>query len=267
MCVPSLFLAHNVLPHETRPWDIWLARKTLGLGCGYVVQSQDEHARLLSLLPGRRVEVVPHPVHYMFVDQSLPQDEARQRLGIPPSAPVLLFFGFVREYKGLRYLLEAMPLVRAALADVQLLIVGEFWQGKQAYLNQIQCLEIERNVIIVDQYVSNEDIPTYFSAAAVVVLPYIQVTQSAVVQLAFGFGVPVITTRVGGLPEVVVDGLNGLLVEPQDPPGLAWAIIRYFETAGLEQALRENIHRQSGKKEWERLTFAIEHLARGDDHA
>jgi glycosyltransferase involved in cell wall biosynthesis len=166
----------------------------------------------------------------------------------------------------LRYLLEAMPAIRSDLTEVQLLVVGEFWQDKQSYLEQIKRLGIEQSVTIVDQYVSNEEMPVYFSAADVAVLPYTHVTQSAVAQLAFGFGVPVITTRVGGLPEAIVEGETGLLVEPQDARGLAKAITHYFETTGLEQRLRENIQRQSGRKGWEQLCCALERLA-GSDYA
>lgn len=176
--IPLLFMVHNVLPHEARPWDAWLARWALGLGEGFVVQSQDEKARLLALLPRRRVEVVPHPIHDLFADLLVPQDQARKQLGLSLAVPVLLFFGFVREYKGLRCLLEAMPIVKAALVGVKLLIVGEFWQNKHSYQEQIARLDIEQNVIVVDRYVSNEEAPLYFSAASVVVLPYTQVTQS-----------------------------------------------------------------------------------------
>jgi glycosyltransferase involved in cell wall biosynthesis len=226
--IKTVFICHNVLPHEQRPLDKMLARWTLGLGDGFIVPSQDEREHLLALLPDRRVEIAPHPIYDMFAEQAMPRGEARKQLGLPQDAPVLLFFGFVREYKGLRYLLEAMPEILAELSDVRLLVVGEFWQGKQPYLDQIARLGIEQNVVIVDQYVPNEQVPLYFSAADVVVLPYTDVTQSGVVQLAFGFGVPVITTRVGGLPDVVADGKTGYLVDPGDVSGLSRAIVGFF---------------------------------------
>jgi glycosyltransferase involved in cell wall biosynthesis len=251
------FICHNVLPHEQHPWDVWLARWTLGLGDGFVVQSQDERARLLALWPGRLVEVVPTPIFDMFATRAVSRDEARRQLGMPQGAPVLLFFGFVREYKGLRYLLDAMPAIRAALSDVRLLIVGEFWQDKQPYLDQIERLGIERNVVVVDRYVPNEEVSVYFSAADVVVLPYVHVTQSAVVQLAFGLGVPVITTRVGGLPDVVCDGETGLLVPPGDPGALAEAVKRYFYE-GWRSRMTEAVHQTRAQFGWDRLVTLIE---------
>jgi glycosyltransferase involved in cell wall biosynthesis len=263
--IKVLFICHNVLPHEQRPWDVWLTRKTLSQGNGFVVHSQEEKARLLALLPGRRVEATPLPVFDMVADQAVARDEARWWLGLPLEAPVLLFFGFVREYKGLRYLLEAMPAVLSELAGVRLLVVGEFWQDKQSYLEQIERLGIGQSVTIVDRYVSNEEIPVYFSAADVAVLPYTHVTQSAVAQLAFGFGVPVITTRVGGLPETVTDGQTGLLVEPADSLSLAQAVVQCVQTPGLLQQLRHNVRCQASSEGWGRLSEAIECLA-GVEH-
>ena len=259
--IKVLFICHNVLPHEQRPWDVWLAKRVLRLGDGFLVPSQEERMRLLGLLPGRRVEVAPHPIYDMFAGQAIPRDEARWRLALPPPAPILLFFGFVREYKGLRYLLEAMPVIRIEFADVRLLVVGEFWQDKQTYLDQIERLDIARNVVVVDRYVPNEEVPVYFAAADVVVLPYTDVTQSGVVQLAFGFGVPVITTRVGGLAEVVADGETGLLVPPGDCAALAEGVKRYFRE-GWEARMTEAIKQTRCQFEWKKLVVLIEEMAR-----
>ena len=258
--IKVLFICHNVLPHEQRPWDVWLTRVTLSQGDGFVVHSQEERIQLLGLLPGRRVEVVLHPIYDMFAGQAIPRDEARRRLVLPHSAPVLLFFGFVREYKGLRYLLEAMPAIRTEFADVRLLVVGEFWQDKPSYLDRIAHLGIEQNVVVVDRYVPNEEMPLYFSATDVVVAPYTHVTQSGVVQLAYGFGVPVITTLVGGLPEVVVEGETGLLVKPGDPALLADAVCRYFRN-DLGREMRIRVKAASHRPTWDALVRAIGKLA------
>ncbi len=258
--IKVLFICHNVLPHEPRPWDAWLARGALGLGEGFIVHSQEERARLLALLPGRRVEVSPLPIYDMFATHLMSQDQARRKLELPSTAPVLLFFGLVREYKGLRYLLEAMPAIRAGCPDVRLLVVGEFWENKQVYLDQIVRLGIEQDVIVVDRYVPNEETLLYFSAADVAVLPYTQVTQSAVVQLAFGFGVPVITTRVGGLAEVVTDGDTGWLVPPGDPTALALAVTRYFRE-GCRQRMAQAIEQARPRFGWKNLVMRIEEMA------
>jgi len=261
--IKVVFICHNVLPHEQQSWDAWLARWALRQANGFIVQSQEEKARLLTLLPGRPVEIVLHPIYDMFAQQAIPQDMARQRLGLPQHAAVLLFFGFVREYKGLRVLLEAMPAVRARLPDIRLLIAGEFWQDKQTYLDQIKRLGIGQNVVVVDSYISNEEVPVYFSAADVLVLPYTQVTQSGVVQLAFGFGLPVITTQTGGLSEIVTDCRTGLLVPPQDTEALEHAICRFF-VEGLGMQLGAGIRAQRQNFGWARLATAIERFSRDD---
>jgi glycosyltransferase involved in cell wall biosynthesis len=199
----------------------------------------------------------------MFAAQAIPQNIARQHLNLPHDTPVLLFFGLVRAYKGLRHLLDAMPAVRGSLPSVRLLIVGEFWQDKKVYLDQIERLGVAQNVVLIDRYVPNEEVPLYFSAADAVVLPYTDVTQSGVVQLAFGFSVPVITTPVGGLPEVVADGINGMLAEPANPSSLAQTILHCFQSPGLLQKLRENVHAQASPEGWQHLVASIEHLIAG----
>ena len=208
-------VCHNVLPHEARPWDRWLARLVLGMADRVIVQSKSEREVILSLLPDACAESVPHPLYDMWADKAVPRDEARVRLALPPTAPVLLFFGLVREYKGLRYLLQALPAVQRALGNVHLLVVGEFWHEKQAYLDQIRQLGVADRVTVVDRYVPNEEVPLYFAAADVVTLPYVHATQSGVVQLAYGFGGPVITTHVGAYRMWSAKELPGYSSAPQ----------------------------------------------------
>jgi D-inositol-3-phosphate glycosyltransferase len=174
---------------------------------------------------------------------------------------MLLLFGLVREYKGLRHLLAAMPAIRSELADVRLLIAGEFWEDKKIYLQQIAQLGISARVTIVDRYIPNEELPAYFAAADVAVLPYDHVTQSAVVQLAFGFRLPVITTHVGGLAEVVSDGDTGLLVPPGDPAALAGAVTRYFRE-GCRERMAQAIEQSRPRFDWQDLVMRIEELAK-----
>jgi glycosyltransferase involved in cell wall biosynthesis len=252
-----VFLHHNVLPHEPRRWDPGLARFALSAGHGHVVQSASEGEALRRLLPGVRPVVSAHPIYDMFAPEMLSRAEARRRLGLPAEGPVLLFFGFVRPYKGLRYLLQALPTVRESLPDVHLLIAGEFWDDKAAYLALIERLALSASVTLLDRYVPNEEVALCFSAAEVAVLPYTHATQSGVVQLALGCNCPVITTPVGGLAGLIRDGENGLLVPPADNDALAAAIVRYLGE-GLEANMRRSI--QSGRhvSTWSALLDAIE---------
>ncbi|MEM2046198.1 MAG: glycosyltransferase [Candidatus Methanomethyliaceae archaeon] len=189
---PLLYICHNVLPHETHWRDSWLAQRVLQLGTRFIVQSEREKMRLMALMPRAEVIVVPHPVYDMFTDQKIPKNEARKRLGLPLDASVLLFFGIVRKYKGLEDLLAAIPEIRNRLGKVMLLVAGEFWEDKRYYLEKIERLGIGNSVIIEDRYIPNEEVGLYFSAADVLVAPYLQTTGSGVVRIAQGFGIPVI---------------------------------------------------------------------------
>lgn len=189
---PLLYICHNVLPHETRYWDRPLTKLTLRWGTRFVVQSAEEYKQLTELISPStsQIIVVPHPVYNMF--KKFPKQEARQRLGLPPDVPVLLFFGIVREYKGLKHILNALPEIRLRLGKVILMVVGEFWNNKDSYINLIERLGIADSVIIEDRYIPNEEVGLYFSAADALVVPYREITGSGVIGIAQDFGLPVI---------------------------------------------------------------------------
>ncbi|MBW1744633.1 MAG: glycosyltransferase family 4 protein, partial [Deltaproteobacteria bacterium] len=194
--------------------------------------SKQETDKLHQLL-GKNIKVTTafHPTYADLASRSISKESAKEQLGL--SGPVLLFFGFVREYKGLSTLLKALPDVTKQ-KDVTLLVVGEFWKDKRTYLDMIQDLGISRAVMIKDGYVANEEIGPYFAAADLVVQPYVSVSGSGVCQLAYGFGRPVIATDVGSLNEVVEDRINGRIVPPRDPKALAEAIVESLQPDILE---------------------------------
>jgi len=168
------------------------------------------------------------------------------------------FFGFVRPYKGLEVLLQALPEV-VERVGARLLVVGEFWTDQGHYTTLIRNLGLEEHVTIINRYVPNEEVGLYFAAADVVVLPYVEATQSAVVPIAYSFHKPVITTDVGGLAEVVKDGETGLIVPPRDSAALTKAVIQYFEN-GLGSRFAPHIKAQvsEGAFSWDRLVQLIE---------
>jgi glycosyltransferase involved in cell wall biosynthesis len=168
---------------------------------------------------------------------------------VPKGVPILLFFGLVRPYKGLDVLLEALARVQRPL---HLIIAGEFWTDEVAYREQIEALGLATAVTILNKYVPDEEVAALMQTAAVVVLPYRSATQSAVVQVAFGHGKPVITTNVGGLAEAVVDGRTGLVVPPADPAALAAAIERFFAEE-LAAVMAENVVMENGRFAWSHL--------------
>lgn len=223
-----VYICHNVLPHESVRGHAFMARAVLRWGSRFVVHSEQQRDQLLTLLPRADVVVRNMPTLDLFAQQCRPKPEARERLGIPMGRPVILFFGIVRAYKGLRDLLYALPQVRDCLDEALLLVAGEFWEDKASYLALIRELGIEDAVRIDDRYVPDEEVGIYFSAADLLVAPYRQVTGSAVVQAALGSGCPVVATDVGMLSSVIRHAENGLLVPPGDPRALAEAIVAFF---------------------------------------
>ncbi len=226
-----IFIIHNVLPHEPRWWDVWLARLVLQQGGAFVVQSARERTRLLTLLPHAEVQLCPLPVFDIFVGQRWAKLEARRHLQLPETTPVVLFFGLVRPYKGLKYLIEALAHLRDQGYGHSLVVAGEFWENPAVYKAQIQQLGLNEQVRLLPYYIPNEEVGLIFSAADMLVAPYETATQSGVIKLALGFGLPVITTRVGGSEELEawVEAGWVQLVAPKDSMALAIAMVERWQ--------------------------------------
>jgi glycosyltransferase involved in cell wall biosynthesis len=254
-----LFVCHNVMPHEGRLGDRCLTRLALRCADFCIVHSDEDRRRLRTLLPMPVVRKAALPTYEVFAETAPSPREARATLGLGEVENVLLFFGFVRPYKGLDCLLQAMPGVLRRV-PAHLLIAGEFWSDGASHLAEMERLGLTDRVTIVDRYIPNEEVGLYFSAADVVVLPYVEATQSAVVQIAYGFHKPVITTSAGGLPESVEAGKTGLIVEPGDSEALSDAIVEFFDR-GLAITFRENIRAIGDRFTWEKLVDLIEELA------
>lgn len=255
-----LNLCHNVLPHEGHWWDFALAKAVLSLPTHHIVHSLEDKRRLLSLVPNARVYVVEFPPYNNFASLRCERSRARGLLGLDQECFVLLFFGFVRPYKGLEYLIRALHHAVGQVKCLHLLIVGEFWEDRHKYIKLIEELGLTSRVTIIDRYVRNEEIGVYFGAADAVVLPYLETSQSAVVQIAFAMGVPVIASDVGGLRESIRNGVTGLLVKPGDSIALAHAILRYIRD-GLEFNMRQHITERQEADRWGSILAKIEALS------
>lgn len=251
-----LFICHNVLPHEARSMDKILTKMAIKHSDFYIVHSEEDYNKLTKLIPGSNVTRTVHPTYEIFKFEGISKQDAKRRLNLKND--VILYFGFVREYKGLKILLESMKEILENM-DINLLVVGEFWEDKNGYLEQIDLLGIEKNVVIIDKYIPNEEVGLYFSAADVVVLPYISASQSGIIQIAYGFNKPVITTDVGGLPDVVEDGITGFVVPAKNSKALSEAIIIYFE-GSYENIFEENIKNRKDTYSWENFTNLIKNF-------
>lgn len=251
-----VFLCHNVLPHESSVFDRVLANIGLSRADAFLVQSNEDAQTLKRIKGSPVVGLNPHPVYDFFDENRFDRKTSRQKLGL--DSPTLLFFGYVRGYKGLGVLLDAFALVRKRL-DATLLVVGEFYDKKEPYDEKIAKLDLGKNVRIVDKYVPNEDVEMYFKASDLVVLPYLSATQSGIVQTAYSFEKPVVVTAVGGLPDVVEDGKTGYVVEPNDPVGLGDAILRFFDGKDGER-MAGNIRAAADRFTWKHCTRVLAEL-------
>jgi glycosyltransferase involved in cell wall biosynthesis len=215
--VPVVFVCHNVIEHESAGWRRWLTKRVLRRASGFVVQTRIDEEGLRSLLGEVDVVRQAHPVYEHF-----PEPTGVLR---PEHDLELLFFGFVRSYKGLDVLLEALALVDEEL-DVRLTVAGEPWHGSEPIEVQVDRLGIADRVQLDLRYLAEEQIAEYFGRAHAAVLPYRSATGSGVIAVAYNYDTPVIVTDVGGLPDVVVEGETGFVVPPEDPQALARAIER-----------------------------------------
>lgn len=210
---PIICIADNIIPHERRLADKLLTRYFIKPMDGFITMSNKVTNDLLTFNPSASYKQVVHPLYDNF-GKKLDKQEARSYLKIAHDVKLVLFFGFIREYKGLDLLLDAMAMPEIKEHSVQLVVAGEFYQDKERYLQQIKQLGIHKQVHIVADFIPDEMVKYYCSAADLIVQPYKKATQSGVTPLAYHFEVPMVVTHVGGLPEMVKDGESGLVCEP-----------------------------------------------------
>jgi len=250
-----LFICHNVKEHESNYINRVCTKVILNQGDLHLVHSKEECLSLIKMVPDSIVIEGFHPTYENLQGRKYSKAEARRKLNV--HGKVLLFFGFLRPYKGLIHLISAMPTILEKLGpDLFLMIVGECWKDEQQYIQKIRKLGIENHILRINQYIPNEQIGLYFSAADLVVMPYISATGSGILQIAFGCGKPVVTTRVGGLADDVIDGKTGYLVSPADSEGLAEAIVKFFIEKKSEQYIA-NIKNAKDRFSWDRLVDMI----------
>jgi glycosyltransferase involved in cell wall biosynthesis len=251
----SVVIADNVVPHERRPLDGIFTRWFLARADRFVVMTKAVRRDLLDIRPDANVDLVPHPLYGQFGD-AMDRQAARKQLEVSGDAELMLFFGFVRAYKGLDTLLRAMPAIRAARPRAHLLVVGEFYSQEERTRALARELELDDCVRFVSEYVPNDEVAPYFSAADVVVLPYHHATQSGIIPVAYHMGRPVVTTEVGGLAEVIEDNRTGILVPPKQAEALAAALIRFFAES-LGPSMQEHVARARKLYTWERFAQAV----------
>ena len=253
-------IADNVVPHEKRPGDAAFTRYFLRACDGFITMSEKVMADLRQFERDKPARLVQHPLYDNF-GAALPKAEARKALGLPATEKILLFFGFIRQYKGLDLLLQAMSDPRIRREKIRLLVAGEFYEDRQPYLDLVAALHLEDAVILCTNFIPDDEVRNYLCSSDCVVQPYRQATQSGVTPLAYHFEKPMIVTNVGGLPALVPDGQVGLVCAPE-PAAIADAILRFYQLG--EDYFIPHLRSEKKKYAWEKLTAAIREVGNRD---
>lgn len=254
-------ITDNVIPHEKRPGDRPLTRYFLSACDGFVTMSRRVLTDLQQLGFGHRPALYrPHPLYDNF-GPILPQAAARQQLGLRADEQYLLFFGFIRAYKGLDLLLEALADVRLSALPVKLIIAGEFYEDAAPYEASIEKYKLEDRIIRATDFIPNERVGAYFCAADLVVQPYKNATQSGVSQIAYHFERPMLVTDVGGLAELIPDGEVGYVVAPT-AAAIADALVDYATHPEKQAHFEAGTRRVKQQFSWEVMVTALKEVAR-----
>lgn len=216
-----LFITENVVSHEANAIDKFLTRIGLKSASKFLALSGIVEKEVQQFSKGKKVYRSELPVYDCYKqNENIDIKKLKQELGFEEDSLVLLFFGYVRKYKGLDFLIEAFPKILLQHPNAKLLIVGEFYDDPKEYLELIKKLRVEEKVKLINQFVPNEDVAKYYHVSDVVILPYRSATQSGILNVAYGFNKPVIVTDVGGLAEFVDEGKTGFVVKPNSPDAI-----------------------------------------------
>ena len=253
-------IADNIIPHEKRFGDKAFTKYFVQPVDAFITMSDKVMTDLKLFAPTKPTQLVAHPLYDNF-GEKVSKEEARLKLGIKNEELILLFFGFIRKYKGLDLLLNAMKIIKNSnfyIQNSKLLISGEFYEDRKAYDEQIEKLDLQENLILHTDFIADSKVKYYLCAADVVVQPYKNATQSGVTPLAYHFEKPMIVTNVGGLPSLVPNNKVGLIAEP-NAESIAEKIIDYF-TKG-EAYFLPHLIEEKKKFTWSKMTASIKQIA------
>ena len=255
--IKVISIIDNIIPHEKRIGDHLLAKYFVGAVDGFISMSQSVLDDLNTFDKNKPKIFTPHPVYDNF---GIPENklQARKNLQLDAKTPYILFFGFIRDYKGLDLLFKAMADERIRNSEIKLIVAGEYYSNEQKYLDLISELKIEDQLVLATDFIPDSKVGDYFNACDMVVQPYKTATQSGVTQIAYHFEKPMLVTKVGGLPEIVPDGIAGYVVDV-DPVKIADAILDYFDN-NKEKEMVAGCKEEKKKYLWETLLEKIDEL-------
>lgn len=249
-------LVHNIIPHEKRFGDTVLSNYFIKHVNGCITLSKSVYDDLTSLTNKPKV-LTPHPLYDNF-GAAISKTEAINKLGLDQSYSYLLFFGIIRKYKGLDTLLEAMANEEIKSKKVKVIVAGEFYEDSIAYLDLIKKHQLENSVVLVNQFIPDEEVVNYFCAADMVVQPYKHATQSGVTQIAYHFNKPMLVTNVGGLAEMVPNNKVGYVTECNS--GAVSNALLDFYNNNREEEFITGVKDEKKKYTWDKMTLTISNL-------
>jgi glycosyltransferase involved in cell wall biosynthesis len=252
-------IADNIIPHEHRPGDRSFTRYFLKSCDAFITMSEKVMKDLRVYEKNKPAKIVQHPLYDNF-GLPLTKSEAREKLSIKKNELLILFFGFIRHYKGLDILFEAMADERIKKAGIKLMVAGEFYEDKRMYHDLIDRLKIKDQLILKTDFIPDSEVRNYLCAADAVIQPYRNATQSGVTPLAYHFEKPMVVTNVGGLASLVPHEKVGLVAEP-NPKAIADAILRFYQLG--ENYFIPHLRIEKLKYSWNNLVNAVTKLAEG----
>lgn len=255
----NIAIGDNIIPHEKRPGDFLFTKFFVSSNDGFIVMSKSVGEDLRKFTETKPYKIVPHPIYDTYGKRTSRKD-ALKFLNLDETYNYILFFGFIRDYKGLDILFEAMSDKRFEKKKIKLIVAGEFYGNEEKYKNHIKALAIESYLVLRTDYIPNEEVRYYFGAADLVVQPYKTATQSGISQMAYHFEKPMVVTNVGGLPEIVPHGKAGYVI-PVDAKCIADSIIDYFE-GNQKRALKAGVKEEKKRFSWASLVEAIEEVTK-----
>ena len=254
-----LAITDNVIPHERKFFDAAFTNYFLPVCDGFLTMSESVKQDLINLKLTQPIAYVPHPMYDTF-GTAIGKNEAKQLLGLDGATNYLLFFGFIRKYKGLGLLLNAFSDERLKALNLKLIVAGEFYEDKNPYLEQIEKLGLNDRVIVCDDFIPNNQVSNYFCASDVVVQPYLNATQSGVTQIAYYYNKPMIVTNVGGLAELVPNNKVGFVCNVSEQE-IADAIYNFYNQH-KEQEFTNAAEQEKQRFTWQNLCNQLLNLAK-----
>ncbi|WP_276502723.1 glycosyltransferase [Terrimonas pollutisoli] len=254
-------IADNIIPHEKRAGDKPFTSYFIKSCDAFITMSEKVLNDLRLFDVEKPAQLVQHPLYDNF-GPIISKAEARNHLGLPIDEKIILFFGFIRKYKGLDLLLEAMADQQIKDAGIKLLVAGEFYEDEKQYQEQINRLGIKDQLILKTDFIPDSEVQYYLCAADAIIQPYRNATQSGVTPLAYHFEKPMVVTNVGGLPSLVPDQKAGLVVEP-NPTAIAEGILKFYQLG--EDYFIPHLRSEKQKYSWQNIVKAVLNLS-GNNH-